>query len=93
MHLFITIILATSLVSLAGCASYVKQSEVCTKGYYGYDAPSGECPTRGSSGAMAPKESKDSESRMATLERENQGMTAELNAIQRSSSSLRQLIG
>jgi hypothetical protein len=60
MHLSITIVLATSFVALTGCGSYVKQSDVCTKGYYGY-SPQGECPTRGSSGALVPDAPKDAE--------------------------------
>lgn len=81
MHLPITVLLATSLVALTGCASFVKQSDVCTKGYYGY-SPQGECPTRASSGAIVPDASKDQEARIAALERENQRLTAELNAVQ-----------
>ena len=81
MHLSMTVLLATSLVALTGCGSYVKQSDVCTKGYYGY-SPQGECPTRGSSAAIVPDASKNEEARIATLERENQRLRAELNALQ-----------
>ncbi|RPH77141.1 MAG: hypothetical protein EHM80_13145 [Nitrospiraceae bacterium] len=81
MHLSITVLLATSLVALAGCASYVKQSDVCVKGYYGY-VPQGECPAPISSRAMIPDTSKDAEARTTALEKENQRLTAELNAIQ-----------
>ena len=80
MHLSITVLLATSLVALAGCASYVKQSDVCIKGYYGYVLQGG-CPAPVSSRAMVPAAS-DAEARIAALEKENQRLTAELNAIQ-----------
>ncbi len=62
--------------------NYVKQSDVCMKGYYGY-SPQGECPSRVTSGAIIPDASKDAEARIATLEKENQRLTDELNAIQR----------
>ena len=81
MHLSITVLLATSLVALAGCTSYVKQSDVCSKGYYGYVLQGG-CPAPVSSGAMVPDASKDAEARIAALEKENQRLTAELNAMQ-----------
>ena len=81
MHPFITVLLVTSLFALPGCASYVKQSDVCVKGYYGY-VPQGECPVRGSSTAVVPDASKDAEARIAALETENQRLTAELNAMQ-----------
>jgi len=80
MQLSITVLLATSLVALTGCASYVKQTDVCTKGYYGY-SPQGECPTSGSSATMVPHGPKDAEDRIATLEKENHRLTAELNAL------------
>ena len=81
MHLSITVLLATSLVALASCASYVKQSDVCSKGYYGYVLQGG-CPAPVSSRAMVPDASKDAEARIAALEKENQRLTAELNAMQ-----------
>ena len=43
MHLSISVLPATSLVALTGCAGYVKQPDVCMKGYYGY-VPQGERP-------------------------------------------------
>ena len=86
MHLPITVLLATSLVALTGCASFVKQSDVCTKGYYGY-SPQGECPTRASSGAIVPDASKDQGARIAALEKENQRLRAELNAVQHGTSA------
>jgi hypothetical protein len=84
MHLSITVLLATSLVALAGCASHVKQSDVCVKGYYGY-VPQGQCPAPVSSKAIAPAPDalKDAEARIADLEKENQRLTDELNATQR----------
>ena len=81
MHLSISIFLATCLGALAGCASYVKQSDVCAKGYYGYILQSG-CPAPVSSRAMVPDASKDAEDRIAALEKENQRLTAELDAMQ-----------
>ena len=81
MHLSITVLLATSLVALSGCASYVKQSDVCTKGYYGYVLDGG-CPAHVPSRAIVPDASKDAEARISALEKENQRLTAELNAIQ-----------
>jgi hypothetical protein len=82
MHLSLTVLLATSLVALAGCASHVKQSDVCVKGYYGY-VPQGQCPAHVSSKAIAPDALKDAEARIADLEKENQRLTDELNATQR----------
>ncbi len=65
MHLSsITVLLATSFVALTGCASYVKQSDVCIKGHYGY-SPQGDCPTRVSSGAMVPDAPKEAEAPLA----------------------------
>ena len=79
MRLSIIILLASSLVSLAGCASYVKKSDVCIKDYYGYLPPQGEkCPAP----VSAPNTLKDMEARIAILEEENQRLTAELNAMQ-----------
>ncbi|MEO7863776.1 MAG: hypothetical protein ABIU05_25765 [Nitrospirales bacterium] len=81
MHLSITILFATSLVALTGCAGYMKPSDLCMKGYYGY-VPQGECPARVSSGAVVPDPLKAAEARIATLEKETQRLSAELNAIQ-----------
>lgn len=81
MRLSISVLLATSLVALAGCSSYVKQSDVCSKGYYGYVLDGG-CPARVSSRAIVPDATKDAEARIAALEKENQRLTAELNAMQ-----------
>ena len=82
MHLSIAVLLATSLVSLTGCGAYVKQSDVCTKGYYGYST-SYECPTRASAAPMVlPVASNNAEARILALEKENQRLTAELNALQ-----------
>ena len=44
--------------------------------------PQGECPVPVSSRAMVPDASKDAEARIAALEKENQRLTAELNAMQ-----------
>jgi len=82
MHISITVLLATSLAALAGCSSYVKQSDVCVKdGWYGYVPRYGECPTPVSSKSMASNTSKDVEARIAALEKETHRLTAELNAM------------
>ena len=81
MHRSLTVLLVTSLVALTGCSSYVKQSDVCSKGYYGYVLDGG-CPARVSPRAMVPDASKDAEARIAALEKENQRLTTELNAMQ-----------
>ena len=81
MHLFMTVLLTTSLLALTGCASYVKQSDVCVNGWYGY-VQKEPCPYPVTAKAVAPDSSKDAEARLAALEKENQRLTAELNAIQ-----------
>lgn len=80
MQTFVTFLLAASLAALTGCSSYVKQSEVCQNGYYGY-AQHGRCPDPAPK-AMIPDASKDTEARIAILERENQRLANELNALQ-----------
>ena len=82
MHLSITVLLATGLVALAGCGSYVKQSDVCSMGNYGYVLDGG-CPVHVSSRAVIPDTSKNAEARIAALEEENQRLTAELNDMRR----------
>ena len=81
MQTFVTFLLAASLAALTGCSSYVKQADVCLKGYYGY-AQQGPCPHPVATRAMAPDASKDTEARIAILERENQRLSNELNALQ-----------
>lgn len=79
MQIFKTTILATSLVTLAGCSSYIKQPVVCiSDGWYGYEQ-SGLCPSK----PMAAPVSDDTAARLAVLERERQRLTDELAATQR----------
>lgn len=79
MQIFKTAVLATSLVILAGCTSYIKKSAVCTRdGWYGYEQ-SGSCPSK----PMAAAVSDDTAARLAALERERQRLADELAAAQR----------
>lgn len=87
MHISKTAILATSLVALAGCASYVKQPDVCIDRWYGY-VQQGPCPGLVTSKAMAPDASKDAAARLAALEKDNQRLAHELNAMQQQNSAL-----
>ncbi|MBI3357271.1 MAG: OmpA family protein, partial [Nitrospirae bacterium] len=74
-------ILATSLVAVAGCSTYIKQPVVCTRdGWYGY-VQSGQCP--GAKAMAAPAASDDMAARLAALERERQRLADELAATQR----------
>lgn len=80
MQIFKTAILATCLVALAGCSTYIKQPVVCTRdGWYGY-VQSGQCPA---AKTMAAPASNDMADRLAALERERQRLADELAASQR----------
>ena len=79
MQIFKTTILATSLVTLAGCSSYIKQPVVCiSDGWYGYEQ-SGLCPSK----PMVAPVSDDTAARLAVLERERRQLGEELAATQR----------
>jgi chemotaxis protein MotB len=79
MKIFKTTILATSLVTFAGCSSYVKQPVVCiSDGWYGYEQ-SGHCPSK----PMAMSVSDDTAARLAALERERQRLADELAVTRR----------
>jgi chemotaxis protein MotB len=79
MKIFKTTILATSLVTLAGCSSYIKQPVVCTsEGWYGYEQ-SGHCPSK----PMAMSVSDDTSARLAALERERRQLADELASAKR----------
>ncbi len=80
MQTFVMFLLAASLAALTGCSSYVKQADVCLKGNYGY-TQHGPCPDPAPK-AKIPDASKDTEARIAILERENQRLANELNALQ-----------
>jgi chemotaxis protein MotB len=79
MQIFKTTILATSLVTLAGCSAYIKQPVVCVAdGWYGYEQ-SGLCPSK----PFAMSASDDTAARLAALERERRQLADELAATQR----------
>jgi chemotaxis protein MotB len=79
MQILKTTILVTSLVTFAGCSSYIKQPAVCTsEGWYGYER-SGQCPSKPVL-AIVPDNTAD---RLAVLERERQRLADELGAAQR----------
>jgi chemotaxis protein MotB len=83
MQTFNTAILATSVVVLAGCSSYIKQPEVCIdQKWYGYvQGPPCTPPTKMTA-------SDDTAARLAALEKERQRLADELAAAQRQNGAL-----
>jgi chemotaxis protein MotB len=73
MQTFKTAVLATSLIALAGCSSYIKQPAVCIDRWYGY-AQHDQCP--------APYTSKD------TAAQERQRLADELDAARKQNGAL-----
>src|SRR5689334_7030627 len=83
MQTFKTAILATSMVVLAGCSSYIKQPEVCVdQRWYGYVQGPPCAPTT----KMAAPD--DTAARLAALEKERQRLADELAAAQRQHGAL-----
>ncbi len=74
MHIFKTTILVASLAALAGCASHVKQADVCIDRWYGY-VPEGQCPK-----AMASEAPRDFAAELATAQKQNSELERQLAA-------------
>ena len=75
MQTFKTTILVASLAALAGCSSYVKQSDVCIDRWYGY-VPKGQCPK-----AMALKAPRDFAAELAAAQNEIQSTNLRLSTV------------
>jgi chemotaxis protein MotB len=83
MQTFKTAVIATSVVVLAGCSSYIKQPEVCVdQKWYGYVQGPPCAPT---TKIAAPD---DTAARLAALEKERQRLADELAATQRQNGAL-----
>jgi len=76
MQTFKTTILVASLAALAGCASHVKQADVCVEnGWFGY-IHKDPCPK-----AMASEAPRDLAAELAAAEKENQSLGLRLSMV------------
>ena len=77
MQIFKTTVLVASLAALAGCASHVKQADVCIDRWYGY-VPEGQCPK-----AMASEAPRDFAAELATAQKQNSGLSSRASDLER----------